>query len=73
MANITYTVIPALTQGVKVKNHHGAISHFSDLYAFALFLAGAARARKDEGVTVTVIDSDGKVLVGDVGELDDAA
>lgn len=68
MSMITYTRIPSLTGGVKVRNTNGAVTHFGDLLAWSMFLEGAAR-RRANGVDITVFDEDGKCLVGDVGQL----
>jgi hypothetical protein len=68
MNHITYRRIPAIT-GIKVENNLGAISHFGDFYAYALFIQGASRAHEG-GVKVTVIDEEGRVIVGTVDQLD---
>lgn len=72
MAQITYQQIPSLSGGTKVRNHLGAVSHFGDSLAWSAFLEGAARQRS-WGVEITVVDIDGKVLVGTVEQLDPAS
>lgn len=71
MAQITYTKLPVglVRDLVKVTDQLGRVTTFGDSFAYSCFVDGLARAQKN-GVTVTLVDSDGTVLVGTVEQLD---
>ena len=68
MATVTYREIKA-TRGVRmIRDNLDRITSFGDTLGWSIFLEGAARQRS-WGIDITVVDIDGTVLVGDVGQL----